>query len=153
MQKLTKEERVLRVIKREDVDYLPSQIYFADRSRYKAISEALGLDSEEDLDNYLENHFYLTLTLQDKPLLYRDVKDVINDLNKKGFAFPDWENDVVYDVWGAGIVVGIGCFFVKHAAFCLTYADDEHVVSAMLSVFLRVVPLTLTEATNDTSKS
>lgn len=113
MQKLTKEERVLRVINRKDVDYLPSQIYFADRSRYKAISEALSLESEHNLDDYLENHFYLTLTLQDKPLFYRDVKDVINDLNKKGFAFPDWENDVVYDVWGVGIAVGVGSFFVK----------------------------------------
>lgn len=113
MKKLKKEERVLRVINRKEIDYLPSQIYFADRSRYEEISQALGLDSADQLDGYLENHFYLTLTLQDKPLLFRDIKEVINDLNKSGFAFPDWKNNIVYDVWGAGIKVGIGCFFVS----------------------------------------
>ena len=40
---LSKEERILRVINRKDVDYLPSQIVFADRSRDKELSEALGL--------------------------------------------------------------------------------------------------------------
>ncbi len=113
MQKLTKEERLLRTLKREEVDYLPSQIVFADRSRYKPISQALGLESEDDLDNYLENHIFFTFTLQDKPMLFRDVKDVIEDLHEKGYASPDWENDVVYDTWGAGISVGIGCFFIK----------------------------------------
>lgn len=113
MAQLTKEERMLKVLNREEVDYLPSQIVFADRSRYKLISEALGLGSEDELDTYLENHIFFTFTLQDKPLIFRDVKDVIEDLNKKGYAFPDWENDVVYDTWGAGISVGVGCFFVK----------------------------------------
>jgi len=113
MQKLTKEERLLRTLKGEEVDYLPSQIVFADRSRYKPISQALGLESEDDLDNYLENHIFFTFTLQDKPMLFRDVKDVIEDLHEKGYASPDWENDVVYDTWGAGISVGIGCFFIK----------------------------------------
>ena len=36
---MTKEERVLRVINGEDVDYLPSQITFSDRTRDKEISE------------------------------------------------------------------------------------------------------------------
>ncbi len=32
---MTKEERVLRVINGEDVDYLPSQITFSDRTRIR----------------------------------------------------------------------------------------------------------------------
>ena len=45
---LTKEERVLRVIEGKDVDYLPSQITFSDRTRDKALSEALGLASANE---------------------------------------------------------------------------------------------------------
>ncbi|MHB8279895.1 MAG: hypothetical protein ACYDIA_19920 [Candidatus Humimicrobiaceae bacterium] len=39
---LTKEERVLRVIKREDFDYLPSQIVFADRTRDTELCKEFG---------------------------------------------------------------------------------------------------------------
>ncbi|MCL5986345.1 MAG: hypothetical protein M1371_07240 [Actinobacteria bacterium] len=110
---LTKEERVLRLINRESVDFLPSQINFADRSRFKAISKALGLSSESELDEFLENHFQITFTLQDKPMIYRDVKEEIENLNELGYAFPDWENNVVYDTWGIGYKVGVGSFFVS----------------------------------------
>ena len=88
--KLTKEERVLRVIERKEVDYLPSQITLAGRARDVEISKALGLAGKHELDDYLENHLYLTLTLQDKPLFYRDVKDEINRLHELGYANPDW---------------------------------------------------------------
>ncbi len=59
---LTNEERVLRVIEGKDVDYLPSQITFSDRTRDKELSETLGLDSVAYLDGYLKNHIYLTTT-------------------------------------------------------------------------------------------
>ena len=65
---MTKEERVLRVINGQGVDYLPSQITFSDRTRDKAISEALGLDGPEMLDDYLENHIYISLSAHDKAL-------------------------------------------------------------------------------------
>ena len=52
---MTKEERVLKVIKREEVDYLPSQITFADRTRKEKLSISMGMASIEDLDIYLEN--------------------------------------------------------------------------------------------------
>jgi uroporphyrinogen decarboxylase len=110
--RLSKEERVLRTINRQEVDYLPSQIVFADRSRYHEISMALGLSSENELDEYLENHFFITFTKDDKPMLYRDVKDEIEKLKKDGYANPDWGNDVVYDDWGIGYKVGVGSFFV-----------------------------------------
>lgn len=109
--KLSKEERILRVINRQDVDYLPSQIVFADRSRDEEISKALGLSKPEELDDYLENHLYMTFSLQDKPLIFRDIKDEINKLHKMDYANPDWENNVVYDNWGMGIKVGAEGFF------------------------------------------
>ena len=108
---LTKEERILRVINRKEVDYLPSHINIADRARYGEISKAFGLDSEDELDDYLENHMHFSITSHDKPMFFRDVKDEINKLNTKGFAKPDWENDIVYDDWGIGIRVGVGSFF------------------------------------------
>jgi len=113
MVSLTREQRVLRVIRREEVDYLPSQVIIADRSRYAAVSKALGLDTAEQLDDYLENHLFLTLTLHDKPIFYRDVPEVIDGLAQEGFCKPDWENRLVYDVWGMGICVGVGSFFTR----------------------------------------
>ena len=93
--KLSKEERILRVINRQDVDYLPSQIVFADRSRDKEISKALGLSKPEELDDYLENHLYMTFSLQDKPLIFRDIKDEINKLHKTDYGNPDWKNNCI----------------------------------------------------------
>ena len=109
--KLSREERILRVINRQDVDYLPSQIVFADRSRDEELSKAFGLAKSEELDNYLENHLYMTFSLQDKPLIFRDSKDEINRLHELDYANPDWENNVVYDNWGMGIKVGAESFF------------------------------------------
>lgn len=127
--KLNKEERVLRIINRQEVDYLPSQITLADRTRDAEISKALGLSDPSELDDYLENHFYLTLTLQDKPLFFRDIVDVINDLHEKGFANPDWENNVVYDNWGMGIRVGTGSFFCSFHP--LQGKTTEHIAKFM----------------------
>ncbi|MBN1298608.1 MAG: hypothetical protein JW997_02860 [Actinobacteria bacterium] len=127
--KLNKEERVLRLINRQEVDYLPSQITLADRTRDVEISKALGLSKPSELDDYLENHFYLTLTLEDKPLFFRDVVDVIEDLHKKGFANPDWENNVVYDNWGMGIRVGAGSFFCSFHP--LQGKTTEHIAKFM----------------------
>ena len=112
---LTKEERVLHVIEGKDVDYLPSQITFADRTRDKELSQALGLGSADELDGYLENHLYITLALQDKPLFYRNDRTEINRLKEMGYCFPDWKNKMVYDSWGMGIVVDSDGFFTNFA--------------------------------------
>jgi uroporphyrinogen decarboxylase len=131
MMKLNKEERILRVINGQEVDYLPSQITLADRTRDKEISEALGLASPAELDDYLENHLYLTLTFQDKPLFFRDVKEEIDRLHTLDFANPDWENDVVYDNWGMGIKVGAGSFFCSFHP--LQGKTTEHIAKFMPS--------------------
>lgn len=108
---MTKEERVLRVIRGQDVDYLPSQITFSDRTRDKELGKALGLASPDDLDGYLENHLHLTLSLHDKPLFYRNDKKEMERLRALGFSGTDWPRHTVYDAWGMGIQVGQYGFF------------------------------------------
>jgi len=108
---LTKEERVLRVINHEDVDFLPSQITFSDRTRDKEIADALGLSSPAELDGYLENHIHLTLCLNDKTLFYRNDRAEMNRLAAMGFCGPHWAKKVIYDSWGMGVQVDSDGFF------------------------------------------
>jgi len=107
---MTKEERVLRVINRQEVDYLPSQITFSDRTRDTEISAALGIGVDE-LDGYLENHIHLALSAHDKALFYRNDREAMKELIAGGFAGADWDAGVVYDAWGMGIKVGEDGFF------------------------------------------
>lgn len=108
---LTNEERVLRVINHQDVDYLPSQITFSDRTRDKDIAAALKLPNAEALDGYLQNHIYITLCANDKPLFYRNDRTEMARLAGLGFAGTYWEKNVVYDAWGMGVQVGSDGFF------------------------------------------
>jgi len=110
--RLTKEDRVLRTIRRQDIDYLPSNIVFADRAREIEIARAFGLSTVEELNDYLDNHLRLSLMLQDKPIFYRDFKEEIDKLHAMGFCNPDPENNIVYDNWGMGIRTGVGSFFI-----------------------------------------
>ena len=105
-EKYTKSERVLRLIEGKDIDYLPSHIEFSDRSRHKLISASLGLDSEDEMDDYLENHFYYSFTLNDKPMFYRDIKEEVKRLEKLGYTRADWNNGILYDIWGTGFKMG-----------------------------------------------
>ncbi len=115
---MTNEERVLRVINGQDVDYLPSQITFSDRTRDAAIAEALGLASAEELDGFLENHLHLALTMHDKPLFFRNDKSEMARLASMGFAGSDWDRGVVYDAWGMGVQVGSDGFFSCFHPLC-----------------------------------
>ncbi|MBN1298147.1 MAG: hypothetical protein JW997_00510 [Actinobacteria bacterium] len=119
--KLTRKERVQRIIDGQEVDYLPGNLIFADRTRDKEVSLALGLNSGDELEDYLDNHLMLVLTLHDKPLFYHSVRPIIEELKEKGYCCPDWENKVVYDSWGLGIKVDFKCFF---AAFAPLGAKD-----------------------------
>jgi len=108
---MTREERVLRVINGQDVDYLPSQITFSDRTRDKEISQALGLAGPEELDDYLENHLAIALSCHDKALFYRNDREEMERLREMGFAGTHWDAQRVYDAWGMGIEVGSDGFF------------------------------------------
>ena len=82
MLRLTKEERVLRTINRKEIDYLPSQLVITDRARYYETLEALGLSSEKELNDYLECHLKGTWLLQDKVILFKDVKEEMDKLHE-----------------------------------------------------------------------
>jgi len=104
--KLTKSQRVLNMIEGKDIDYLPSHIEFSDRSRHEHISKALGLNSAKELDDYLENHFFYSFTLNDKPMFFRDVKEEVIKLEKLGYTKADWDKSILYDIWGTGFRMG-----------------------------------------------
>jgi uroporphyrinogen decarboxylase len=108
---LTKRERVRRTIRREEIDYLPSQITFADRTRDKAIHAALGLPPDVTLDEHIQNHMVISLTKQDYPLFYRNDLNLMRELEAVGCARVDEEHAVVYDSWGMGVRVGSDGFF------------------------------------------
>ena len=126
-EKLTREERVLRVINGQEVDYLPSQITFSDRTRDAEITAALGIGPDE-LDDYLENHIHIALCAHDKTLFYRNDCEEMARLKAMGFCGTDWENKVVYDSWGMGIVVGSDGFFTCFAPLSKTATPEvaEH---------------------------
>jgi uroporphyrinogen decarboxylase len=108
---VTKNERVLNVFKRKEVDYLPSQITLADRTRDDEIHAALGLPADKTLDEYMENHMYISLTKADYPLFFRNDIKLMKELEEEGYCKVDEENKLVYDSWGMGVKIGEDGFF------------------------------------------
>lgn len=101
---LTKEERILKVIHKDytNLDYLPSQITFSDRTRMKKLSKTMGFSLVEELDDYLQNHFYMTYTADDIPVYFRNNVELLEKYEKKGYCGVDLENNIFYDSWGIG---------------------------------------------------
>jgi uroporphyrinogen decarboxylase len=108
---MTKKERVLATIERREMDYLPSQITIADRTRDKELVAALKLPKGMSLDEYLENHLIISLAKQDYPLFLRNDIPLMRELEKEGYCKVDEENKVVYDSWGMGVRIGEDGFF------------------------------------------
>ena len=81
---MTREERALNVITGKPVDYLPSPITIADRSKDAQIAKALGLKEAGDLDRFLDNHIYISLSLHDTALFYRNDVAKMEELEAKG---------------------------------------------------------------------
>lgn len=103
---MTRAERVRRVINRQEVDYLPSQITFADRTRDREIHKGLGLPADKTIDQHLENHIAFALTKADFPLFFRNDLKLMRELEKEGYCRVDEGNRTVYDSWGMGIQIG-----------------------------------------------
>lgn len=99
---MTNEERVLRTIKRQSIDYLSSQITFSDISREKELSRSFGFSEVEEFRDYLDNHLYYTFSLEYAPLRYRDDINVLEYCQRAGYAKIDIKNSIVYDNWGMG---------------------------------------------------
>ena len=98
---MTKKERVLRLIKRQEIDYLPSNIYFASPDTKIALQRALGLNSIEALDVFLENHLPMT-AIRDDVYRYRGNREFLKKAEKTIYARVDWDRQVLYDRWGIG---------------------------------------------------
>lgn len=114
MTKMTNEQRIKNLIERKPLDFLPSQITFSDKTRDKAISEALGLDCPEQLDPYLQNHIGFALTKYDECLFLRNDLNLMRKLEKDGFVGVDEEGKTVYDCWGMGVMVGEDGFYTNY---------------------------------------
>jgi len=95
---MNKIERILNIFNRKDVDYLPSQITFADRTRHVEIAKGLGLQNEEELNEYLENHLDFVFLKYDKPLFLRNDIELMKELEDEGIVGPDEGNEIVYDI-------------------------------------------------------
>lgn len=108
---MTKKERVFATIRRERIDYLPSQITLADRTRDKELHQNLKLPASQTLDEYLENHIIISLCKQDYPLFFRNDTAMMKELEKDGYCKVDEPGHVVYDSWGMGVRVGEDGFF------------------------------------------
>ena len=111
---MTNEQRIKNLIARKPLDFLPSQITFSDRTRDKAISEALGLDSPDQLDPYLQNHIGFALTKYDECLFLRNDIELMRKLEKEGFVGVDVEGKTVYDCWGMGVMIGEDGFYTNY---------------------------------------
>ncbi len=114
---MTRRERLLRLINREDIDYLPSQITFAERTSHAAVARQLGLGSAEELDGYLENHIQLPFSRFDMPLFLRNDLELMRRLTREGLAGLDEQGKTVYDVWGMGIRIGEEGFYYNYSPF------------------------------------
>lgn len=108
---LTKRERVCRTIRRQEIDYLPSQITFADRTRAQAIHQAMGFPAGVTLDDCIGNHLVISMTKHDYPIFFRNDLGLMRQLEAEGCAQVDEEHGVVYDSWGMGVRIGSDGFF------------------------------------------
>lgn len=108
---MNKKERMIRMVSKQPIDYLPSCIEFSDQTRYPDIHKGLGLSKDITLDDYLENHLGLALTKQDIPLFFRNDISLMKQFEADGFCKVDEKNKVVYDSWGMGVKIGSDGFF------------------------------------------
>jgi uroporphyrinogen decarboxylase len=125
---MNKEERVLNTINRKDIDFLPSQITFSDRTRMESVAKFMNFESADELEEYLQNHIKFTYTCCDMPLFNRNDEAMMKKMEEMGFAKVDWERGVVYDHWGIGIAMhSDGVFPCYHPL----QAGEEHVQTFM----------------------
>lgn len=128
---MTREERALRVITGKPVDYLPSQITIADRTKDEQLARSLGLADAAGLDGFLDNHICFSLTLCETPLFYRNDEAKMAELEAKGYVKVDRKNKIIYDSWGMGIKIGEDGFFA-----CYHPLQGDKVKNAQAEPFL-----------------
>ncbi|QGP92536.1 Uroporphyrinogen decarboxylase [Neomoorella glycerini] len=98
---MTHKERVIRTIKRESIDFLPSQIDFTP-SDVKRICTYLGISESEDaLHKYADNHLIYAYSLSSAEE-YMHNQRVLDYALKHNLARVDDEHHVIFDQWGVG---------------------------------------------------
>ncbi len=110
---MTREERVLKLIRKEEIDYLPSNIYFASHGTKESLRKTMRFDTMDQLDDYLENHLMIT-SLMDDVFRYRGDHEFLKKAEKTVFAKVDWEKGILYDRWGSGYDIYSDGIFIKH---------------------------------------
>jgi len=104
---VNREERVLKIFKREEVDYQPSQFHFSWKFRIKDDLDKLGLKDNSQLDDFVDNHFLFVRLGDENPIPYCNYDKELKTLEKNGFCKVDYKENVVYDNWGMGIKRGM----------------------------------------------
>jgi uroporphyrinogen decarboxylase len=122
---MTKKERVLRTIARKEIDYLPSNIYFASPETKLALQKAFRMDSADALDGYLENHLQITSAMDDI-FRFRGDHAFLKQAEKTIFAKVDWEKGLLHDRWGVGYDINSDGICVVHHP--LKGASDEEIM-------------------------
>jgi uroporphyrinogen decarboxylase len=125
MRIMTKKERVLRTIARKEIDYLPSNVYFASPDTKLTLQKAFTMDSADALDTFLENHLQITSTMDDI-FRFRGDHPFLKKAEKTIFARVDWEKGILHDRWGVGYDINTdGICVVEHP---LRGASDEEIM-------------------------
>jgi len=143
--KVNNAERVTNIIERKPVDYIPSQINFTDYTRENEIMKALGLEEGQSLDAYLQNCLYLTFAEDDIPIFFRNFDDVMLDLQNRGYAYVDFENEIVYDRLGMGTKMHFDSFFVEYSPLEGNAEKDKKAGNFLPESFTKLFGLPLEE--------
>ena len=111
---LTREQRVLRTIGRETVDYLPSHIYFAAEETKRKVQERWGSRPPRSSTSISIAIFQYGSALDDTIFRYRQDPDKLRWVESLGFCRIDEQEGVVYDRWGIGLDMRSPGYCVRH---------------------------------------
>lgn len=95
-----REQLVLDVIHRRNTSYLPSVVNFSNRKKKMECAAYVGIQEEEEFDEYLGNHMRFTTTLDDVPSHDWDDKERVAMALKAGRAYVDPKDGFLTDLWG-----------------------------------------------------
>jgi uroporphyrinogen decarboxylase len=71
----------------------------------------MGFPTLKEMNDYLQNHLQLTVSLDEAPLFFRNDVEMMKTLEKKGYAGVDLDKKIVYDRWGVGTEMFSNGFF------------------------------------------
>ncbi len=111
---MTKKERILRMIHKQSIDRLPSDIWLSDRAAQKVV-ETLGIKPEKIID-LLDNHFIMVYQL-DNHKAWEDPF-ALELAIRYGFFHYKKRKDIIFDNWGIGWDVSHeGIYAVYHPLY------------------------------------